>query len=181
MLLVTGLCMYVFFSSRRRQTRCALVTGVQTCALPISGADSEAQIGAYVVWQVTEAGRYVAAAKGLGQPEALRQSLQGQLADSVNGELTSLLAGQGMTALVSGDHRAALDELQKKLNKTLGGKLGIEVRQLGLLNVAWPKDELAAVHARMQTQMSAEAERTEERRVGEGCVSQGKYRGWPFH
>src|SRR3546814_1330276 len=25
-----------FLSSRRRQTRCALVTGVQTCALPIS-------------------------------------------------------------------------------------------------------------------------------------------------
>src|SRR3546814_18817399 len=29
---------FVFFSSRRRHTRCALVTGVQTCALPISGA-----------------------------------------------------------------------------------------------------------------------------------------------
>src|SRR3546814_7183780 len=28
--------MYLFFSSRRRHTRCALVTGVQTCALPIS-------------------------------------------------------------------------------------------------------------------------------------------------
>src|SRR3546814_9720845 len=28
-----GVC--VFFSSRRRHTRCALVTGVQTCALPI--------------------------------------------------------------------------------------------------------------------------------------------------
>src|SRR3546814_13677298 len=28
-----------FFSSRRRHTRCALVTGVQTCALPISSAD----------------------------------------------------------------------------------------------------------------------------------------------
>src|SRR3546814_18161829 len=27
--------MYFFFSSRRRHTRCALVTGVQTCALPI--------------------------------------------------------------------------------------------------------------------------------------------------
>src|SRR3546814_4433583 len=26
-----------FCSSRRRHTRCALVTGVQTCALPISG------------------------------------------------------------------------------------------------------------------------------------------------
>src|SRR3546814_4629967 len=28
-----------FFSSRRRHTRCALVTGVQTCALPIFRAD----------------------------------------------------------------------------------------------------------------------------------------------
>src|SRR3546814_15438555 len=30
-------CVFLFFfSSRRRHTRCALVTGVQTCALPIS-------------------------------------------------------------------------------------------------------------------------------------------------
>src|SRR3546814_1187783 len=28
--------MFFFFSSRRRHTGCALVTGVQTCALPIS-------------------------------------------------------------------------------------------------------------------------------------------------
>src|SRR3546814_2760168 len=31
------MCLFFFFSSRRRHTRCALVTGVQTCALPISG------------------------------------------------------------------------------------------------------------------------------------------------
>src|SRR3546814_10313860 len=31
--LLYGCC--VFFSSKRRHTRCALVTGVQTCALPI--------------------------------------------------------------------------------------------------------------------------------------------------
>src|SRR3546814_4026482 len=36
---VAKLVMYdFFFSSRRRHTSCALVTGVQTCALPISGA-----------------------------------------------------------------------------------------------------------------------------------------------
>src|SRR3546814_1113373 len=29
------MCCLFFFSSRRRHTRCALVTGVQTCALPI--------------------------------------------------------------------------------------------------------------------------------------------------
>src|SRR3546814_9050647 len=32
------ICFCFFFSSRRRHTRCALVTGVQTCALPISGS-----------------------------------------------------------------------------------------------------------------------------------------------
>src|SRR3546814_6319973 len=35
-----SLCLLFFFSSRRRHTRCALVTGVQTCALPISGPAS---------------------------------------------------------------------------------------------------------------------------------------------
>src|SRR3546814_3973580 len=30
-------CLLFFFSSRRRHTICALVTGVQTCALPICG------------------------------------------------------------------------------------------------------------------------------------------------
>src|SRR3546814_4328746 len=33
---VSLLSLCFFFSSRRRHTRCALVTGVQTCALPIS-------------------------------------------------------------------------------------------------------------------------------------------------
>src|SRR3546814_8458083 len=39
-MIITLFCFFVFFcfffSSRRRHTRCALVTGVQTCALPIS-------------------------------------------------------------------------------------------------------------------------------------------------
>src|SRR3546814_8353498 len=50
--------MCFFFSSRRRHTRCALVTGVQTCALPIlltarelqenpAFADPEIQAAAY--------------------------------------------------------------------------------------------------------------------------------------
>src|SRR3546814_8069549 len=34
-MLVFSCMVSVFFSSRRRHTRCALVTGVQTCALPI--------------------------------------------------------------------------------------------------------------------------------------------------
>src|SRR3546814_4718650 len=33
-----------FFSSRRRHTRCALVTGVQTCALPISSISQQISV-----------------------------------------------------------------------------------------------------------------------------------------
>src|SRR3546814_2797328 len=33
--------MFFVFSSRRRHTRCALVTGVQTCALPISASNGD--------------------------------------------------------------------------------------------------------------------------------------------
>src|SRR3546814_5478458 len=33
--------LFFFFSNRKRHTRCALVTGVQTCALPISGLAAE--------------------------------------------------------------------------------------------------------------------------------------------
>src|SRR3546814_5850283 len=35
---------FFFFSSRRRHTRCALVTGVQTCALPIWEVEFFAQV-----------------------------------------------------------------------------------------------------------------------------------------
>src|SRR3546814_11229447 len=47
--------MSFFFSSRRRHTRCALVTGVQTCALPICNADADA----IVIGLVGERGREV--------------------------------------------------------------------------------------------------------------------------
>src|SRR3546814_18681223 len=53
------LCIYIFFfSSRRRHTRCALVTGVQTCALPISPPklQSSAKPGGVVAlsWDVVD-------------------------------------------------------------------------------------------------------------------------------
>src|SRR3546814_2468671 len=46
-----------FFSSIRRHTRCALVTGVQTCALPICAAELDLAVAAarkaYPSWRAT--------------------------------------------------------------------------------------------------------------------------------
>src|SRR3546814_16417645 len=49
LMVVRSKCLvWFFFSSRRRHTRCALVTGVQTCALPISRAACEC----WMDWQL---------------------------------------------------------------------------------------------------------------------------------
>src|SRR3546814_10204550 len=74
----------VFFSSRRRHTRCALVTGVQTCALPIlwpfalpspvvCGADGRSGSGKQSHNRgVQGAGRALRAAAGRGRGELTR-------------------------------------------------------------------------------------------------------------
>src|SRR3546814_4700757 len=59
----------IFFSSRRRHTRCALVTVVQTCALPISRPDRATE-RAHRVWRCVRSDRSeaaCAAAAGAGQ------------------------------------------------------------------------------------------------------------------
>src|SRR3546814_9770388 len=46
---------FLFFSSRRRHTRCALVTGVQTCALPILLVDQRQRAPEIVEFGIFEA------------------------------------------------------------------------------------------------------------------------------
>src|SRR3546814_6932129 len=62
-----------FFSSRRRHTRCALVTGVQTCALPIyRGSRDRPRAQDPALW--TRRGRPSAAeARGPGEPRRRRR------------------------------------------------------------------------------------------------------------
>src|SRR3546814_1985018 len=71
---VCWLCRCVFFSSRRRRTRCALVTGVQTCALPISG-------GLFCAAQRKQSLTHAASRKAL-DIEGLGEKLVDQLVDS---------------------------------------------------------------------------------------------------
>src|SRR3546814_2036528 len=52
---------FCFFSSRRRHTRCALVTGVQTCALPILSGDTRPGVPAVITQTVDLADRHDAA------------------------------------------------------------------------------------------------------------------------
>src|SRR3546814_12072553 len=60
-----------FFSSRRRHTRCALVTGVQTCALPIFRRFSSAH-AAYAPLLLNSAGSRPAFDRQSSESEAFR-------------------------------------------------------------------------------------------------------------
>src|SRR3546814_9166500 len=72
-----------FFSSRRRHTRCALVTGVQTCALPISNAKVSAP---QTIWAKAGVSREQFGA------EALECGLQGLALKIDNSEEVKTLA-----------------------------------------------------------------------------------------
>src|SRR3546814_9077403 len=67
-----SVCVFVvdFLSSRRRHTRCGLVTGVQTCALPIFGG-----------FYVKRAGTGFATANTMRKIAATYQQTQGTLPD----------------------------------------------------------------------------------------------------
>src|SRR3546814_18134568 len=62
-----------FFSSRRRHTRCALVTGVQTCALPISLVGTKKF---HLNWNINDRGGHkINHRLTFDSPEAMRSTL----------------------------------------------------------------------------------------------------------
>src|SRR3546814_172096 len=81
---------FFFFSSRRRHTRCALVTGVQTCALPISSQEArhrdDARRFAMRSGLIASLSIAVAAVAGLVIGD---DALPVALADKANGAITS--------------------------------------------------------------------------------------------
>src|SRR3546814_15869353 len=128
------LVVYFFFSSRRRHTRCALVTGVQTCALPISPHGRRAGAGAGGARRRRRRGRRAVGCRGRGGGGAL-------LPDRGH-------AGRHLPVL-----RGAL--LQRRGGIAGGGPHPDPAFRGGMV-------------------------RSEERRVGKGCVSTCRSRWWPL-
>src|SRR3546814_3050453 len=81
--------LYFFFSSRRRHTRCALVTGVQTCALPIYPVQDclTGKPGTQITRVLGTDGRCHAKHDRVGALAALEKS-------EVTGDVTFVLPGQ---------------------------------------------------------------------------------------
>src|SRR3546814_10664571 len=156
-------CWYsFFFSSRRRHTRCALVTGVQTCALPISAT----------------------AGKGPA-PRPERACLVGA-AGCIHGGGFS--PESPMTAYEELSRRfkrlRALQEAAGVLQWDMSAMMpsgGAEARTEQLATLSVVCHEILADPKLDELFDRASDERSEERRVGKECVSTCRSRWSPYH
>src|SRR3546814_3042825 len=104
-----------FFSSRRRHTRCALVTGVQTCALPICRAQANAaEFNADMAQQQAERERQIAARDA----DDYRRSNSRLLATSRARRAGSGVTSQGSPLLVDETTAAEIDRKSTRLNSS---------------------------------------------------------------
>src|SRR3546814_8323346 len=105
---VVARSIFFLFSSRRRHTRCALVTGVQTCALPIYGRGapfSSAREKLFPVDADRDEGRLLAPAQDFEQHRAAARLL------GVGDALGQRLGGRHRAAIDAEDHVAAAQAL----------------------------------------------------------------------
>src|SRR3546814_9587342 len=113
-----------FFSSRRRHTRCALVTGVQTCALPISSGGL---------------GSYGEASLRGSSGRQVRILLDGLPLDTGGGDATSL-------SLISPFLLERVDVYQGRVPVGLGSGLRSEERRVGDEGVSTCRSRWAPYH-----------------------------------
>src|SRR3546814_3350487 len=145
-----------FFSSRRRHTRCGLVTGVQTCALPISGQCLA--LGVPMVASILGEG-------GSGGAIALATGNRVLMFEHA---VYSVISPEGCASILwrTGDKAAEAAEAMKVTAQDL--------KSLGVIDGIVP-EPLGGAHR----EPSAAIGRSEERRVGKECVSTCRSRWSP--
>src|SRR3546814_4781735 len=169
--LFTCICLVFFFSSRRRHTRCALVTGVQTCALPIFRAR----------WRLGGGRGWTERLRALGVGKQLRM-VRGYLSDELRcARLADVVVSisdweaRHYWPLLAGSRRTVTAPyfVPAEIDRTAApaGPPGGRAHRVVALSSADPGP--LVLHA-LET-----FKRSEERRVGKECVSTCRSRWSP--
>src|SRR3546814_20889988 len=153
--------MFFFFSSRRRQTRCALVTGVQTFALPI--------FDDYGTGQSTLSYLKHLPAREIKIDKSFILMLESNRSDQAMVRSTIELAHElGFKVVAEGVETAEILDLLRSY--------GCDVAQGWHIGRPLPAADFAALASN-----GALKARSEERRVGKECVSTCRFRWSQYH
>src|SRR3546814_11515485 len=117
---VVGACysfvVVFFFSSRRRHTRCALVTGVQTCALPISPANPNI-LPEWATYKPEKAWSYEAGLKFNLLDRRLTGSIAAYYVDWTNQQVSNTLFVASVSRTVTAIANAEKSRVQGKIGR----------------------------------------------------------------
>src|SRR3546814_4142710 len=145
-----------FFSSRRRHTRCALVTGVQTCALPISGSKDLVVDDIFVPdYRVeTMMALNTGAARGFGTHKADLFTLPFQA-----------IFASGFSVVAYGVARAALGHYKARLEGRIRAYTGAQVAASppAFMHLATSYNEVAGARAVLEGEWRAFEEQAKRR------------------
>src|SRR3546814_1281287 len=140
------------FSSRRRHTRCALVTGVQTCALPISRDNVSVKVNAVIYFRVVDPEKAIIRVENFGQATS-------QLAQTT---LRSVLGKHDLDEML-----AERDKLNSDIREILDAQTddwGIKVANVEIKHVDIDESMIRAIAKQ------AEAERVRRAQIGRAHV-----------
>src|SRR3546814_3186511 len=150
---------FFFFSSRRRHTRCALVTGVQTCALPILVAEAQ---------------------RSRAPIQAVADRVSGWF---VPGVVLVAVATFVIWMLVGPEPRFGHALLNAIAVLIIACPFALGLATPMSIMVAAGRGAHAGVLIKNAEALQAfeKVDRSEERRVGKECVSTCRSRGSPYH
>src|SRR3546814_5359738 len=153
-----------FFSSRRRHTRCALVTGVQTCALPISELTGRLAPG------LTLSGV-------LGYQDGSYDEYNAPLPTGYDLATAPLERTPKWQWTVNANYET---EVAEAVLVTANGSVSYTGRNPYNPSVVSPdRSTFLDAHTVVNAQLTL-SDRSEERRVGKECVSTCRYRWSPY-
>src|SRR3546814_3834803 len=151
-LFVLCFLVYFFFSSRRRHTRCALVTGVQTCALPIySGRISaiKTESGSFSIEPVELHRVYPpkSSAPVSGVPSETVRNTGGDTGNTSDSNVLQARLNAALEQLR--DRDGTIDDLRHRLDRSDEERREAQARVIGLLAGPGPTESKRGFFGRL--------------------------------
>src|SRR3546814_5153441 len=135
---------FFFFSSRRRHTRCALVTGVQTCALPISLPGTRGASGFSIATSRAIGWPFLAIT--ISSPAAARSTSEERLVFASYRFTWAISASPAMLPAMEDGGTAFVGQVGQEIGRPSGRRHRLPLEVVVIRPVMRPHEEIGRAH-----------------------------------